>query len=97
VLNQAVHTDTEVRVNRPDIKIKNKREKTCTRTDVAIPADRNVMQKEVEKKLKYESLVIEVQRMWNLKCTIIPVITGATEIMMKNLRKIWKLYKENIR
>ena len=38
--------------NRPDI-IKNKKEKTCTLIDVAIPADRNVVQKEAEKKLKY--------------------------------------------
>jgi hypothetical protein len=45
---------------------------------VAIPADRNVVQKEAEKKLKYESLCIEIQRMWNLKCTIIPITIGAT-------------------
>jgi len=36
--------------NRPDIIIKNKIEKTCTLIDVAIPADRNVVQKETEKK-----------------------------------------------
>ena len=54
--------------------IKNKKEKTCTIIDVAIPADRNVVQKEAEKKLKYKSLCIEIQQMWNLKCTIIPVI-----------------------
>jgi len=36
---------------------------------VAIPTDRNVVQKEAEKKLKYKSLCIEIQRMWNLKCT----------------------------
>ena len=35
----------------------NKKEKTCTLIDVAIPADRNVVQKEVEKKLKYKSLM----------------------------------------
>jgi hypothetical protein len=29
---------------------------------VAIPADRNVVQKEAEKKLKYKSLCIEIQR-----------------------------------
>ena len=40
-----------VPANRPDIIIKNKQEKTCTQTDVAIPADRNVVQKEAEKKL----------------------------------------------
>jgi hypothetical protein len=30
---------------------------------------------------------IEIQQMWNLKCTIIPVIIGATGIVIKNLRK----------
>ena len=50
--NQAVHTDREVTANRPDIIIKNKNEKTCTLIDVAIPADRNAVQKEAEKKFK---------------------------------------------
>jgi len=48
--NQAVHTDREITINRPDIIIKNKEETTCTLIDVAIPADRNVVQKEAEKK-----------------------------------------------
>jgi hypothetical protein len=47
VWKQAVHTDKEVTANRPGIIIKNKKEKT-------IPADRNVLQKEAEKKLKQE-------------------------------------------
>ena len=82
--NQAVHTDREVTTNRTDILIL---KKICTLIDVAIPADRNVVQKEAEKKLKYKSLYIEIQRMWNLKCTIIPVINGATRIAMRSLRK----------
>ena len=53
--NQAVHTEGEVTANRPDIIIKNKKGKTCTLIDVAIPAGRNVVQKEAEKKLKYKS------------------------------------------
>ena len=85
--NQAVHTDIEVTANRPDIVIKNKKEKTCTLIDVAIPADRNVVQKEAEKKLKYKSLCIEMQRMWNLRCTIVPVIIGATGIVTRSLKK----------
>jgi hypothetical protein len=53
--NRATHTDREVTENRPDIIIKNKKEKTRTLIDVAIPADRKVMQKEAENKLKYKS------------------------------------------
>jgi hypothetical protein len=39
------------------------------------------------KKLKYESLCIDIQRMWNLECMIIPVIIGATRLATKCLRK----------
>ena len=45
------------------------------------------MQKEAEKKLKYKSLCIEIQRMWNLKCMIVPVIIGATGIVTRSLKK----------
>jgi len=65
----------------PDIIIKNKKEKTCTLIDVAIPTHRNVVQTKAEKKLKHKSLCIEIERMWNLKCTIVPVIIGATGIV----------------
>jgi hypothetical protein len=47
--------DREFIANRPDIIIKNKQEKMCTLIDMAIAADRNVVQKEAEKKLKYKS------------------------------------------
>jgi hypothetical protein len=49
--------------NRPDIIIKNKEDKTCLLIDGAIPSDKNVIQKEAEKKLKYKNLSIEIQRM----------------------------------
>jgi hypothetical protein len=54
---------------------------------VAIPADRNVVHKEAENKLKYKSLCIEIQQMWNLKYMIIPIIIGATGIITRSLRK----------
>jgi hypothetical protein len=36
-------------------------------TDVAIHGDRNVVKGGAEKILKYKDLIIEVQRMWNVK------------------------------
>jgi len=88
--NRAVSTDREFKANRSHVIIENKEEKTCTLIDVAIPANRNVVQKEAEKKLKYKSFCIEIQRMWNMKCMIIPEITGATGIVTKDLRKYLK-------
>ena len=32
----------------------------------------------------------DIQRMWNLKCTIVPVITGATGTETRSLRKIFE-------
>jgi len=46
--------------------------------DVVISGDRNVSKKEAEKILKYKDLTIEIQRMWNVKTKVIPVIIVAT-------------------
>jgi len=55
--------------------------------DVAISGDRNVIKKEVGNILKYKDLTIEIQRMWNVKTKVIPVITGATGTISKSFRK----------
>jgi hypothetical protein len=59
--NQGVQTDRGVLANRPDIIIKNMKDKICLLINVAISSDRNVVQKESEKKLKYKNLSIEIQ------------------------------------
>jgi hypothetical protein len=88
--------DREVLANRPDIIIKNMKDKVYLLIDVAIPSDRNVIQKESKKKLKYKNLSTEIQRIWNMKCFVIPVITGATGIVTRGLKNIWKQYQEII-
>jgi len=55
--------------------------------DAAISGDRNVLKKESEKVLKYKDLIIEIQRMWNVKAKMISVITGATGTISKSLRQ----------
>jgi hypothetical protein len=59
--------------------------KICILVDETIPADRNVTQKGAEKKFKCKTLCIDVQRMWNLKFKITPIIFGATGIVIKSL------------
>ncbi|KAL1446402.1 hypothetical protein WDU94_005646 [Cyamophila willieti] len=84
--NQPVHTDRTINANKPDIIVKNRKEKTCLIIDVAVPADSNIGKKEAEKKLKYRDLAIEIERMWNMKVTIIPVVIGALGVVPKTLR-----------
>ena len=55
--------------------------------DVAISGDRNVIKKEAEKILKYKYLIIEIQRMWNVKTKVMPVIIEATGTISKSFRK----------
>jgi len=49
---------------------------------VAIPGDRNLITKEAGNILKYKDLIIEMQRMWNVKAK-----TGATGTISKSLRQ----------
>jgi len=85
--NQQVQTDRTVPNNKPDIIIRDNERGTCMLIDVAISGDRNVIKKEAEKILKYKDLTIEIQRMWNVKTKVIPVIIGATWTISKPFRK----------
>jgi hypothetical protein len=46
-----------------------------------------VINKEAEKILKYKDLITEIQRMWNVKTQVTPVIIGATGTISKSFRK----------
>jgi len=60
---------------------------TCMLIDVAISGDRNVIKKEADNIVIYKELTTEIQRMWNVKTKVIPVIIGATGTVSKSLRK----------
>ena len=49
----------------------------CQIIDFAISGDRNIVIKEQEKIDKYQVLIIELQKVWNVKVVVIPVVTGA--------------------
>ena len=46
-----------------------------------------MIKKEAEKIIKYKDLTIEIQRKWNVKTNVIPVIIGATGTISKSFRK----------
>jgi hypothetical protein len=85
--NQQVQTDRTIPNNKPDSIIRDNEKGTCMLIDVAISGDRNVIKKEAEKILDYKYLTIEIQRMWNVKTKMMPVIIGATGTISKSFRK----------
>jgi hypothetical protein len=85
--NQQVPTNRTIPNNKPDIIIRGNQKGTCMLIDIAIPGDRNVIKKGAEKILKYKDLIMEIQRMWNVKTKVTPVIIGATGTISKSFRK----------
>jgi hypothetical protein len=92
-----VQTDRTIPNNKPGIIIQDNEKGTCMLIDVAIPGDRNVIKKDAEKILKYKDLVIEIQRMWNVKTKVTPVIIGATGTISKSFRKYLSSRKHDIK
>ena len=72
-----VRTDRAITARRPDIIVVDKQEKTAKIIDVAIPLDKNIRGKESEKIQKYQDLKLELQKLWNVKAEVIPVVIGA--------------------
>jgi hypothetical protein len=51
-----------------------------------------IKKKEAKKILKYKDFTIDIQRIWNVKTNVIPVIIGVTGTISKSFRK----YMSNI-
>ena len=82
-----MQADRIITNNKPDIINRDNEKGTCMLIDVASPGDTNVIKKEAEKILKYKDLTIEIERMWNVKTRVIPVIIGTTGTISKSFRK----------
>ena len=78
-----IHTDRQINANRPDIVIKDLKQKTCFLIDMSVPADRNISVKEYEKLAKYKDLEIEISRMWQLRTITLPIVVGALGMLKK--------------
>ena len=59
---------------------------------MSIPSDRNIALKEIDKKSKYKDLELEIQRMWQMKTEVIPVVVGLLGTikkgMVENLKRV---------
>ena len=92
-----IQTDKEIKANRPDIVVKNKKERTCQLIDMSVPIERNTSLKVTEKLSKYKDLEIEIERMWGLNTMTIPVVVGALGLIKKGMEKYISTIPGNIK
>lgn len=69
-----VQTEGEIKSNKPEIVVKNKKQRICLIMDIAIPFDYNITQKQAAKYIKNKALQIEIHRLWNMKAKVLPVV-----------------------
>ena len=54
-----------------------KKERSCKIIDFAVPGDSRIEEKDKDKIEKYQELGRELQKIWNVKVKIIPLVVGS--------------------
>ena len=75
--NFSIQTDHVIEARRPNLVVVDKKERSCKIIDFAIPGDSRIEEKEKDKIGKYQDLGRELQKIWNVKVKIIPLVVGS--------------------
>ena len=93
-----VQGDGKIETRRPDIVFVDKKEREVVITDVAIPGDDRVKDKELEKLEKYQLLKDEIAKVWRMrKVIVVPVVIGALGAVSVNFKEYMKRIGVNVR
>ena len=83
----SIQTDHVIEARRPDVVLVDKKERTCKVIDFAVPGDSRIEDKEREKIEKYQDLARELQKLWNVRVKVIPLVVGALGAIPKQFGK----------
>ena len=78
----SIQTDDVIKARRPDLVTVNK-ERICKVIDFAVPRDSRIEEKDKDKIEKYQDLGRELQKIWNVKLKIIPLVLGCLGAIAK--------------
>ena len=81
--NCGILTDRTINCNKPDIIVRDNN--VVNIIEVSVPHDINIAVKERDKRLKYQDLRIEIERMWNVKAEVTPVVIGHSGMVKKGM------------
>ena len=86
-----ISTERPYVFNRPDIVIRDKKGKKTLIIDISCPNDINVSDKEQEKITKYSGLRLELGRMWDTECIVVPVVVGSLGAVSENFERYLRM------
>ena len=78
----SIQTDHVIEARRPDLVVVDKKERSKI-IDFAVPGDSRIEEKEKDKIEKYQELGRELQKIWNVKVKIIPLVVGSLGAIAK--------------
>ena len=78
-----IQTDHVIEARRPDLVVVDKKERSCKIIDFSVPGDSRIEEKEQNKIEKYQELERKLQKIWNVKVKIIPLVVGSLGAILK--------------
>ena len=79
----SIQTDPVIETRRPGLVVVDKKERICKIIDFTVPGDSRIEEKEKDTVEKYQDLGRELQKIWNVKVKIIPLVVGSLGAMLK--------------
>ena len=83
-----IKTDHLILARRSDLIKINKKKRTCKIVDFAVPADHRVQLKESEKKNKYLDFARQLNELWNMNETFIPILISVFGTVTRRLEDL---------
>ena len=77
--------------NRPDIVLRDKASKKTYIIDISCPSDKNFTSKENEEVAKDSGLRVELGKMWDSQCVVIPVVVGGLGVISEKFQHYLKM------
>ena len=78
-----IQTDHAIEARRPGLVAVDKKERSCKTYDFEVPGDSRIEEKEKDKIEKNQDLGRELQKIWNVKVKMIPLVVGSLGAITK--------------
>ena len=79
----SIQTDHVIEPRRQDLVVVDKKERSVKIIDFAVPGDSRIQEIEKDKIEKYQDLGRALQKIWNSKVKIIPLVVGSLNAIPK--------------